>query len=613
MKTSSADTPHARGVGVRNVVARFLLALVIGAAVVPAAQAQERPGPDDGAAHRIAVATAHERATEAGIAVLRRGGTAADASIAIAAMLTVVEPWFSSVLGGGTWALYYDASSGQVTSLDAVGPVGGRATIEDFASRAGEPGLHQTIVPGAWSGWIRWSERYGRLDLPSLLEPAIDVARAGYPVYPAMRFWIERDAEEILAQAAARAIYAPDGTLLDVGDTVVHDDLADTLETISSAYRDALEASGSRSAALVAAHDHVYRGPVARAVVTASDAGGGYLELGDFEAFEARIVEPLSVPFGTDLEVFQNPPNSQGITMLIALRILDRLGIEDLVEDDVLSVHYQIEATKLAFEDRHLYVGDPDRVVVPVAELLSQEHAERQARRIDPTTVLTWPFVDAPEDATAHADGLTTVRTGATDAWAPPRGTTTFHVVDAYGNAAAVTTSLGAQFRVVPGTGIHLNNRMRFMSTDPRDPNHVAPGATVRHTSNPYLVLRDGVPYILGGNTGADTQPQAQVQQFVRVAVHGAAASDALAAPRWVSTAFPSTLYPYEVENTLQVEPSMPLALQWRLARLGHELEVGQGIYGVGAMIVLDEGDIDAAVDPRYGTASWIVESVEPD
>jgi len=188
-------------------------------------------------------------------------------------------------------------------------------------------------------------------------------------------------------------------------------------------------------------------------------------------------------------------------------------------------------------------------------------------------------------------------------------GTTTFHVLDRDGNAAAVTTSLGAQFYAIGNTGIHINNRMRFVALREGDPNLLTPGYKVRHTSSPYMVLRDGRPYILGGNTGADTQVQAQLQQFISHVEFGLAADAAISHPRFVTTAFPATTSPFFIGNSLQMENGFPNGLADQLRARGHRVQEGAGLYGVGHMVVIDETRESAVVgtEPRYPTSSGIV------
>jgi gamma-glutamyltranspeptidase / glutathione hydrolase len=544
--------------------------------------------PDD---HTQAVVTAHELATQAGVQMLEAGGTAADAAVAIATVLSVVEPWFSHVLGGGTWALYYDAENGEVTSLDGVGPTGKLATRADYAARSGTPGMHQANVPGAWDGWMIWLDRYGRLDLGEVMAPAIRIATGGYPVSAEMADFLGRS--NVLGRPPVAAIYAPEGRVLGRGETVYQHNMAGTFEELVAAYEAALPEG--RTAAVQAARDYYYRGPIAEAIVAYSNQLGGYLTLDDFAGFEAQIVEPLALRYNNDVTVYQSPPNSQGITMLMALNILRHYDIASLEPNSIDAWHIPIEAMKLAFADRYYHVGDPDRVHVPVNSLLSPQHADRQRGRINMNSAMHWPIPDVLEpldDDLGH--------------------TTTFHVVDRWGNGAAVTTSLGAQFFVVGETGIHINNRMRFLSVEQGNANQVAAGFKVRHTSNPYMAFRNGEPFILGGNTGADIQAQAQVQQFLNIVEWGMTAQQAVSRPRWVSLAFPATNQPWGTANILRVEHSASNDIVEGLRARGHHAEAWWGDVGnAGAIVIRDPNNLEVGAEPRISTASGVIVPVE--
>jgi len=550
---------------------------------------EEDQNPDEILEGRVgAVVSAHKLATEAGAEILSAGGTAADAAIAVAAALTVVEPYFSSVLGGGTWALYYDSETDEITSLDGVGPVGSNADLEDFTARAEFAGIHYSVVPGAWDGWMLWLEEYGALDLDEILSPAIRIARDGYAVSSSMARWLDMQSQLISNRPDTARIYMPQGSLLREGDIIYQNDLADTLEALGNVYRGARDQG--RSQAIEAARDYFYRGPLAEAIVDFSDNNGGYLTLKDFNDFEAEIVKPISIQYTEEIEVFQNPPNSQGITMLIALNILKGYDFSGMGPDDADSIHLQVEALKLAFADRYYHIGDPERIDIPVDELLSEEHAYRQRQRIDMQAALHWPIEDGLADESDF------------------NNTTTFHIVDKHGNGAAVTTSLGSQFLVIGDTGIHINNRMRMVSLEEGNANQLTPGYKVRHTSCPYIVLKEGNLYILGANIGADNQPQAQVQQFINIIEFGLNAQEAIERPRFATTAFPSGTYPHGVANTLRMQQGFPSALREELISRGHNISVGGAFGSANIILIQDRGlDAQAGTDPIVDTSLGLI------
>jgi gamma-glutamyltranspeptidase/glutathione hydrolase len=315
------------------------------------------------------------------------------------------------------------------------------------------------------------------------------------------------------------------------------------------------------------------------------------------------------------LTVYQNPPNSQGITMLMALKILEGYSFGDYEVDSPEAVHLQTEALKLAHSAKFYHVADPAFVDVPVDRLLSDANARAQRELISMSEALAWPIPDVlPRRAGASVPGNSGGDSRAVLAGNPGfdpdlAHTTTLHVVDRYGNGAAVTTSLGAQFLIAGPSGIHINNRMRMMSFYDRVPNSIAPGKKVRHTSNPYLVLKDGELYILGGNTGVDTQPQGQVQQFISVVEFGLSPQEAVARPRFVTTAFPAGQWPFTAENELLMEPGFPEETRRWLAERGHVFGEG-GIFGTANMLVRDPGTgrLRGGADPRSSPGLALIE-----
>ncbi len=530
-----------------------------------------------------AVTTTHHQATEAGAEILRAGGTAADASVTIAVALSVVEPYFSHAFGGGLWALYHDAETGTVTSLDGVGPTGSKYTVEDYGSRVGQWGIHQSVVPGAWDAWMLWLREYGRLTLPEILAPGIALAEEGIAVSAEMAAYMSRSYDAMAAHPPTAATYAPNGLFPAAGDIIRFPDFAATLNEVGAAY----SAANDHESGIQAARDYMYRGPIAEAIVAESDAGGGYLTLEDFAEFEAEIVDSISINYGTSMRIHQNPPNSQGITMLLALNTLTNFNHEGLSALSADTIHSQIEATKLAYGDRNAFIGDPNVLDIDVEYLLSDEHAAAQAERIDMNRAMQWP----------ENTPVTQME---------PQNTTTFHVTDQWGNAAAVTTSLGLNYFVVGSAGIHINNRMTYTSPDPEDPNFAEPGRKLRHTSCPYIVMRDDVPLLVGGNTGADSQPQVQVQQLMAAIDFGMTAQEAINNPRWIAKSWVPSVHPHQVANSVQLEAAFPQELVNELSNRGHIVEIGSINLGNGGMIKLADDRQSATVgaETRFTTAS---------
>lgn len=557
------------------------------AALPSASPSPDRPAPSptptptpERAPTTAGVVTSQPLATQAAVDVLADGGTAADAAFAAAAVLSVVEPYYSNLIGGETAALHYDGETGEIVSLEAVGPVGAEFDLGAYrAAGTTGYGLYQSIVPAAWAGWMAVLEAEGTLDLPRLLEPAIVAARDGFTATPEHAAHFDRVLQWGATNAAARDIFAPGGGALPAGSLVVQGDLADTLQRIA----DVAGAEPERADGIAAAHDEVYAGEVGASLLAAAREGGASFTADDLAATTATLEEAISVEYSGHT-VHQNPPTSQGVTMLTALNTLRSAELTPENRDAPETQHTMIEAMKLALADREAYVGDPAFTDVPVAELLDPAYGERQFSRIDPGASLSWPTPPGLDE-----------------------NTTTLQVVDGDGNAFAATTSIGYQLVIAGDTGIAMNARLSHMTADdPSSPNAIEPGKLVRYTGNPYLITDDDGLRYLGGNISGDSQAQVQMQHIVGVLDFGLTPQEALERYRFVSQSHPNGVSPHAVRNRVVVENTMPQAVIDGLRERGQTIAVQQlGAepfpFGFGSMIRIDDGGdaVEFGTDPR--------------
>src|SRR5215813_11796438 len=323
------------------------------------------------------VATSQPLASQAGLDVLKRGGNAVDASIAVAAVLNVTEPLMTGV-GGDAFMMIYSAKAKTLEGLNASGRAPRALSLDYFTSRkiAQMPvnGMEPITVPGAFDGWVTLLERHGTKKLADLLAPAIGYAESGFPVMEKTAADWEPEVEKLKATEAARATYLIDGRAPKPGEIFRQPNLARTFRALARGGRDAF-----------------YRGEIARAIVDYCEKNGGFLSMRDFAEQKSEWVEPISTDY-RGYKVYECPPNGQGLTALLTLNILEGFDLASMSTRPDLYYHTLIEATKLAFADRDKYIADPAFSKVPVAELLSKEYAAKRRALIHPEKV-----IDAPE------------------------------------------------------------------------------------------------------------------------------------------------------------------------------------------------------------------------
>lgn len=511
------------------------------------------------------VAASQPLAVAAGLELLRAGGSAADAAIAVAAALNVTEPT-STGLGGDAFALYYQASTRQVHALNGSGRAPAALTLE----RLQKEGLsqlppyhpHCVTVPGACSAWFALLERFGRLPASQVLAPAEKLAEQGFPVAPITAYFWSRAAQGQLKQAYNGSELTIEGRGPQAGDIFHNPGLARTLRTLAEGGAEAY-----------------YRGVIGEAVAAAVQAAGGCMTTADLAAHTAEWVEPIHVDYrGT--QVWECPPNGQGITALLALNLLKGFDLASLPWDSPERLHLMIEAMRIAFADARQYVADPHTNPAPLEALLSDEYAAERRRLINPRRAN--PLI-------SHG-----VPYASTD-------TVYFCVVDGEGNACSFINSNYMGFGtgiVPPGWGFSLQNRGHNFSLDPAHPNTLAPRKRPYHTIIPAMATRNGELLCPFGVMGGFMQPQGHVQVITAMLDDAADPQSALDRARFCILA-------ERDPGPISLEEGLPAQSMQALADLGHDVKpvtgMARALFGRGQIITRDpaSGVLCGGSDPR--------------
>ena len=481
---------------------------------------------------RNVVSTSHPLAAQAGLRMLLAGGSAVDAAIAAAAMLTIVEP-VSCGLGSDAFAILWDGKA--LHGLNASGTAPQAWNLDYFRSKYGEDangnpkrptrGWDAVTVPGAVSAWAALHERFGKLPFADVLEPAAEIAERGHTVAPIVAHKWAAAIPDLQNQPGYAQAFMPHGRAPEVGEKFKLPDAAATLRRIGQTRgRD------------------FYEGELAERIAAYSRECGGAMTAQDLRDYQPEWVKPITKRYrGYDLH--EIPPNGQGIAALIALGILDRFDLGALPVDSADSQHLQIEAMKLAFADLYKYVADPRSMEVTPEQMLDDAYLDARARLID------MGRAQVPTFGMPRAGG--TVYLTAAD----ENGMMVSFIQSNYmGFGSGV---------VVPGTGISLQNRGFGFSMDARSANVVEGGKRPFHTIIPAFLTKDGQPQMSFGVMGGDMQPQGHLQTLVRMLDYQQQPQAACDAPRWkVNRDF-----------TLDVEATMNADTVAELEARGHKLK----------------------------------------
>lgn len=535
------------------------------------------------AATRGMVATSQPLAAQAGLRILQAGGTAADAAVATAAMLNVVEPIMTGI-GGDMFALYWDAKTKQVTALNGSGRAAAAASIQDL-HELGYTKMptftgHSVSIPGAVAGWSDLLARHGRMELEAVLQPAIETAEQGYPVseiiahaWPSQVLkllraeqWQSGDLDNGPAQPSGHELLI-DGRAPRWGEIMRIPTLATTLRGIA--------AEGK---------DYIYRGDFARKLSEHVQRYGGWITPDDMAAHVSTWDEPISADY-RGVTLYECPPNGQGLAAIIAVNLANGFDLAAMSEAD--RVHIMIECMRLGFADAQQWVCDPRVSKIPLDGLVSGEYAERRRRRIDPKQAAQRvPYGDPM--ASSETVYLCTA--------------------DGEGNACSFINSLyqgTGSGLVVPGTGVSLQNRAALFVLDPEHPNSLAPNKRPYQTIIPAMTVRDGELHAAYGVMGGYMQPQGHFQVLSNLVDFAMAPQQALDMPRFSLTGPGAGMGADEAGGLVAMESTWDPATLAELGRRGHQIRVagayGWSAFGGGQVILRDpaSGVLYGGSDPR--------------
>jgi len=565
-----------------------LTAVALSLAIISGgAQAEKSPGKYcetasrciDPVAKNGIVTTPNYMASEAGLAVLKKGGNAVDAAIAAAATLAVVYPQMNTIGGDNFWVIY-NAKTKEVRALNASGRAGEKATIEFYKSKGYSKipsrGYHAAnTVPGTVSGWEA-AHKYASTTMGNkglkwnqLFDTAVFYAQDGFPVTPSLERWgaINTDPNDsefrnLQRFSGFRSTYLkPDGSPYKVGEVIKLPELANSLKLIAK------QGAGV-----------FYKGELAKKMVADLQANDGMLNMNDFAKHTADWVKPLSVDY-RGYKAYNLPPNTQGMAALAILNILNNFDVKSMGEGTADYYHVVVEATKQAFADRDKYLTDPEFSPIPTDKLLSKAHGKAQAGAID---------MKVSNNSVKPLD---------------PKGDTIWlGVVDKDGNAVSLIQSIYHDFGsgIVPkGTGILLQNRGSFFSLDANHVNKLAPRKRTFHTLIAAMLLKDDKPFLVYGSMGGEGQPQTQAAIATRVVDFGMYPQDAITAPRWLNGRTWG-----KASNDLKLESRIAPGVIEELKKRGHPVNVVDDFTDTmghaGAIMVDPKSNLKyGATDPR--------------
>jgi gamma-glutamyltranspeptidase/glutathione hydrolase len=491
--------------------------------------------------------TSQPLATQAALDILKAGGNAIDAAIAANAVLGLVEP-VSNGIGGDLFAVVWDAKTQKLYGLNASGRSPYDLSLQYFINKGIKKvpshGPLSVSVPGCVDGWFELNKKFGKLPMSEILKPAISYANEGFPVSEVIAYYWNSNSKLLENYTGFKEIYMPNGKAPAKGEVFKNPYLAATLEKITKGGRDAF-----------------YKGEIAQKIVDYVRKEGGFFSMRDFEDHHSDWIEPVSVNY-RGYDVWELPPNGQGIAVLQILNILENYDIKSMGFGSAEYIHTFVEAKKLAFEDRAKFYADPDFNKLPIKGLISKEYANERNKLINPN-----------RSAKIYPAGN------------PEHGNTIYlTTADKDGNMVSLIQSnyRGMGSGMTPGKlGFILQDRGEMFSLDPNHMNKFEPHKRPFHTIIPAFITKDGQPFISFGLMGGSMQPQGHVQMVVNLIDFGMNLQEAGDAPR---ICHEGSSEPTDEKMTdggiIYLESGFDYQTVRKLLGKGHQIQYTIGIYG---------------------------------
>jgi gamma-glutamyltranspeptidase/glutathione hydrolase len=512
------------------------------------------------------VATSHPLASQIGLQILKDGGNAIDAAIAANAALGLMEPTGNGI-GGDLFVILWDAKTKKLYGLNASGPSPQNISIEYFTAKKLEKipsyGPLPVSVPGAVDGWIKLHEKFGKLPFEELFKPTIDYANNGFPLTETIAYYLELSSQRFKTYPNFKNVWMPNGIYLKKGDVFKNPKLANTLSDIATSKRSSF-----------------YEGDMAKIMSDFVISQGGFLSTNDLAQYHAEWVEPVSTNY-RGYDVWELPPNGQGIAALQILNLLERYNINKMGLFSSEYIHHFVEAKKLAFADRAKYYADPDFNDIDIHYLISKEYADLRAKHINPLKS------SISDNAGSLKDGDTIYLTTA----------------DKEGNMVSLIQSnyrgMGSGM-VPPGLGFMIQNRGELFSLDKDHANSLVGGKRPFHTIIPAFITKDNKPFISFGVMGGATQPQAHAQIAINIIDFNLNLQEAGDAPRIVHTGSSQPTGETMINGgSLSLEKAFTETIIEELKTKGHIINYQPGIFGGYQAIMLKDGIFYGASESR--------------